>query len=325
MTRLSILVGTRKGLFILGADRKRRAWSIDGPAFPRPGRQSRGDRSARRPHAARRRDAPGTSGHTVYRSDDSGPRWERVADAARVFQGALGRRRSVAHVFWLTPGAAKEPGPLVRGHVARRDCSSPMTAGATGRASTDSTRHPDRRKWIGAAERRAARRRHAALDQRRSVRRAPPLHRAFGRRRLRVARPRRDVDAAQRRMRGRLPSRPRTRRTGTIPIACACIPRSATWSTSRTTAASTARSRAPTAGSASATDDAQGQSATSAFRWCCTRAIRRRRGYSRWTAAPCGRACRSAASPRSTCTRDAGQVVEAPRRGAARRRRPGSR
>jgi len=33
MPRLHILVGTRKGLFVLHADAKRRKWSIEGPHF----------------------------------------------------------------------------------------------------------------------------------------------------------------------------------------------------------------------------------------------------------------------------------------------------
>ena len=33
MPRLLVLVGTRKGLFILSADKRRRNWAIDGPHF----------------------------------------------------------------------------------------------------------------------------------------------------------------------------------------------------------------------------------------------------------------------------------------------------
>ena len=37
MSRIRILVGTRKGAFVLTADGARTDWSIEGPFFPRVG------------------------------------------------------------------------------------------------------------------------------------------------------------------------------------------------------------------------------------------------------------------------------------------------
>lgn len=144
MTRLAILVGTRKGLFILGADRTRRKWSIDGPHFlgqvvnhavidPRDGRTLLAAVKA------------GHLGHTVYRSEDSGKHWEE-SKTPPAFSKALGE--SVSHVFWLTPGAAKEKGRWYAG-------TSPAglfvsdDGGRNWSGIDGFNAHPDRRKWIG--------------------------------------------------------------------------------------------------------------------------------------------------------------------------------
>ena len=34
MSRVRVLVGTRKGAFVLSADGARKTWSVDGPHFP---------------------------------------------------------------------------------------------------------------------------------------------------------------------------------------------------------------------------------------------------------------------------------------------------
>jgi hypothetical protein len=107
MRRLIVLVGTRKGLFVLSSTDNRRSWSIEGPHFlgqivnhalvdPRDGRTI---------VAAVR---AGHLGPTVYRSSDLGASWQEAKRPP-----AFARReggQSVSHVFWLTPGAASQPG-----------------------------------------------------------------------------------------------------------------------------------------------------------------------------------------------------------------------
>ncbi len=151
MTRLAVLVGTRKGLFVLGADRKRRSWSIDGPHFlgqvvnhavldPRDGRTLLAAVKA------------GHLGHTVYRSEDFGRSWEESKTPpafAKARDGAKGE--TVSHVFWLTPGSAKEKGRWYAG-------TSPAglfvsdDGGRNWSGVEGFNAHPDRRKWIGPPE-----------------------------------------------------------------------------------------------------------------------------------------------------------------------------
>ena len=103
-----LLVGTRKGAWILAADENRDSWSTSGPMFlghivqhavldPRDGQ---------RLLLAMR---TGHLGPTVFRSDDLGRTWH---EAARPPAFASGDRlgRSLRAVFWLTPGHADQPG-----------------------------------------------------------------------------------------------------------------------------------------------------------------------------------------------------------------------
>ena len=101
---VSLVVGTRKGLFLLHGDRERQRFSIDGPHFlgnlvhhavldPRDGTTML--------VAAR----TGHIGPTVFRSTDRGKSWK---EAARPPAFAKGTALAVDHVFWLTPGHAAE-------------------------------------------------------------------------------------------------------------------------------------------------------------------------------------------------------------------------
>ena len=106
---IQLLVGTRKGAWILRSDAARRGWTVDGPHFlgsivnhlvldPRDGRTMLMAAST------------GHLGPTIFRSTDGGKTW---AEAARppAFPKAEGDdARSVDHSFWLEPGHASEPG-----------------------------------------------------------------------------------------------------------------------------------------------------------------------------------------------------------------------
>jgi hypothetical protein len=104
-----LLVGTRKGLFLLHADAERSRWSLDGPHFlghiahhavldPRDGRTLL--------LAAK----TGHLGPTVFQSMDLGKSW-REASRPPAFPKAreAGTGRVVDHVFWLTPSLGEEP------------------------------------------------------------------------------------------------------------------------------------------------------------------------------------------------------------------------
>ena len=108
MRRLAVLVGTRKGLFVLSADPGRRRWRMDGPHFlgetvnhavvdPRDGRTLVAAVKA------------GHLGPTVFRSQDGGATWKEAARPPQFAKAADGSGDAVDHVFWLTPGSAREP------------------------------------------------------------------------------------------------------------------------------------------------------------------------------------------------------------------------
>ena len=110
MARLIVLVGTRKGLFILKADAARRRWSMEGPHFlgeivnhalvdPRDGRTLLAAVRA------------GHLGPTVMRSSDFGKSWKEAASPPAFPKAPEGEKgESVAQVFWLTAGHPKRPG-----------------------------------------------------------------------------------------------------------------------------------------------------------------------------------------------------------------------
>src|SRR6185295_20333165 len=106
---IALLIGTRKGAFILRSDRTRRTCTLSAPMFlghivhhmvldPRDRRTMLMAVST------------GHLGPTIYRSVDAGKTWkESSAPPAfrKVPEGQQGR--SVNHVFWLTPCHVNEP------------------------------------------------------------------------------------------------------------------------------------------------------------------------------------------------------------------------
>ncbi len=112
-----LLVGTRKGLFVVSSD-DRRAWSVSEPHYlghivHHAVRDPRDTNGGGRLLAA---SSTGHLGPTVFRSDDLGDTW---AEASRPPAFRAGERlgRSVDKVFWLTPGHADEPGVWYAGAV----------------------------------------------------------------------------------------------------------------------------------------------------------------------------------------------------------------
>jgi photosystem II stability/assembly factor-like uncharacterized protein len=107
--RTVLLVGTRKGAFLLHGDADRRNWSLDGPHFlghltyhvvldPR-------DRRSLLVAAA-----TGHLGPTVFRSTDLGKTWQEASGPPAFPKAPDGEKgRVVDHVFWLTPSLESEP------------------------------------------------------------------------------------------------------------------------------------------------------------------------------------------------------------------------
>jgi hypothetical protein len=126
----SLLIATRKGLWIMAGDARRTSWKLQGPHFlghivhhavldPRDGKTLL--------VAAR----TGHLGHTVMRSTNRGRTWTESKQPP-VFDPAHDAR-SVDHVFWLSPGHATEPGVWYAGTSPRPVPAT--TAASRGRAS----------------------------------------------------------------------------------------------------------------------------------------------------------------------------------------------
>ena len=148
MPRLLVLVGTRKGLFIVSSGADRREWSIDGPHFlgqvvnhavldPRDGRTLLAAVRA------------GHLGPTVFRSEDLGRTWAEAQTPPAFRKAAEGERgEAVSHVFWLTPGHPSQPSRWYAG-------TSPPglfvsdDAGRTWKGVAGFNENPDRIAWCG--------------------------------------------------------------------------------------------------------------------------------------------------------------------------------
>jgi hypothetical protein len=148
MPRLAILVGTRKGLFLLKSGRDRGSWSMDGPHFlgevvnhavldPRDGRTMLAAVRA------------GHLGPTVFRSGDAGRTWQESRKPPAFAPSAPGEAgESVSHVFWLTPGHASEPGRWYAG-TSPQGLFASDDGGETWDGVAGFNANPDRRRWIG--------------------------------------------------------------------------------------------------------------------------------------------------------------------------------
>jgi photosystem II stability/assembly factor-like uncharacterized protein len=149
--RLQVLVGTRKGLFILAADKGRRSWSIDGPHFL--GQVV--NHAVLDPRDKRTLLAAVKAGHlgpTVFRSEDLGKSWTEAATPPAFPKAPAGESgESVSHVFWLAPGHSTEKGRWYAG-------TSPQAlfvsddGGRNWKGVEGFNAHPDRRKWIGSQQ-----------------------------------------------------------------------------------------------------------------------------------------------------------------------------
>jgi photosystem II stability/assembly factor-like uncharacterized protein len=104
----TLLVGTRKGAWLLAADASRRSWSMAGPIFlGHVIHHLVADPRDRRTILMATR--TGHLGPTVFRSIDYGRTWIE-ASRPPAFPAGESLGRSVKGVFWLTPGHVDEPG-----------------------------------------------------------------------------------------------------------------------------------------------------------------------------------------------------------------------
>jgi hypothetical protein len=104
-----LLVGTRKGAWVIRGDQGRNRWSLEGPLFL--GQiVNHYVADPRNPQTRLIAAKTGHLGPTVFRSFDRGSSW-REALRPPAFPKAEGvEARAVSHTFWLQPGHAQEPG-----------------------------------------------------------------------------------------------------------------------------------------------------------------------------------------------------------------------
>lgn len=103
-----LLIGTRKGVFVIAGDTDRHNWIVSKPMFLGHIAQH----VVLDPRDRRRLLLAVSTGHlgpTVFRSDDLGESWTEASQPP-AFRTGEPLLRSVKAVFWLTPGHVSEPG-----------------------------------------------------------------------------------------------------------------------------------------------------------------------------------------------------------------------
>jgi photosystem II stability/assembly factor-like uncharacterized protein len=148
---IALLVGTRKGAFLLRSDRSRRTWKLEGPHFlgnavnhvvldPRDGRTML--------LAAQ----TGHLGPTVFRSTDTGRTWKEASRPPQFDKAAEGElARAVKTVFALAPAHASEPGAWYAGTSPQALFRS-EDAGDTWHGVSGFNDHPKWNVWRGSGQ-----------------------------------------------------------------------------------------------------------------------------------------------------------------------------
>ena len=141
MSGVRVLVGTKKGAFVITSDGKRKQWDVSGPHFA--GWEIyhlKG--SPVDPNRIYASQTSGWFGQLIQRSNDGGRTWEPVGQEVRLRRGARHPpvvRRHAAPVgvrARLASGAvADRPGHRLRRRRRTQRCSAPRTAAGAGTSS----------------------------------------------------------------------------------------------------------------------------------------------------------------------------------------------
>ena len=147
----ALLIGTRKGTFVLRGDRTRRIWTLSAPMFlghivhhvvldPR-------DRRTMLMAAS-----TGHLGPTVFRSTDLGKTWKEAKTPPAFPKAPEGQKgRVVDYVFWLTPGHPSEPGLWYAG-TSPQGLFRSNDSGATWEPFSYINEDPQYREWMGSVQ-----------------------------------------------------------------------------------------------------------------------------------------------------------------------------
>jgi hypothetical protein len=145
---VTLLIGTRKGGFVLKSDATRKQWKISAPiqlghivnhmvADPRDKRVWM--------MAVR----AGHLGPTLMRSTDGGKKWLEASRPPAFPVAREGKQGlAVDHVFWITPGHASEPGVWYAG-TSPQGLFRSEDGGDTWRSVDGFNLNPERVKWVG--------------------------------------------------------------------------------------------------------------------------------------------------------------------------------
>jgi len=145
---VSLLVGTRKGAFILRGDASRKRWKLSPPIFL-------GHivhhlvQDPRNPKVVLMACKTGHLGPTVFRSIDGGKSWKEAAQPPAFPKVPEGQKGLVVnHVFWLSPGHATEPNVWYAGSSPQGIfCSE--DGGVTWSGVSGFNENPMREAWTG--------------------------------------------------------------------------------------------------------------------------------------------------------------------------------
>jgi photosystem II stability/assembly factor-like uncharacterized protein len=145
---VTLLVGTRKGAFILRGDGARQTWRLDETLFL--GHiVHHAVQDPRNPAVVLVAARTGHLGPTVFRSTDGGKSWKEAARPPAFRKAAAGETgRVVDHVFWLTPGHVAEPGVWYAG-TSPQGLFQSTDDGATWEGVDGFNESPDRARWCG--------------------------------------------------------------------------------------------------------------------------------------------------------------------------------
>ena len=137
-----VLLGTRKGGFILQSDLRRRAWKMKGPFFENSPvfHMAFDKRDGKTIYAAVN---SGQFGPTVQRSRDMGKTWENATTPPRFAEGS---EMKVENVWHVKPGLADEPNVVYAG-TAPAALFRSDDGGDNWKLNANLNNHPTRPKW----------------------------------------------------------------------------------------------------------------------------------------------------------------------------------
>jgi hypothetical protein len=150
-SRMLLLIGTKKGAFVLSGDPSRRKWEAAPPlCFGHVIHHFVQD-----PRAPKRMLIAAKTGHlgpTVYHSWDGGRKWKEATRPPAFLKAGEGERAlAVGHVFWLTPGHVSQPGVWYAG-TSPQGLFRTEDHGDTWESVEGFNKHPKRDAWCAAGQ-----------------------------------------------------------------------------------------------------------------------------------------------------------------------------